>query len=692
MFSNCYEKKLVKSLLGFLAGFALGQCYYILFLKDISFLGDGYFIGLILSILLGVCNAVSIQVQCISLLLLPMYCGKAGRGVLKAVVLTYVVAGPITNMGLNAKEVVRVFACSTQLSYNLTKIKYARMYKPLNKALLSLRKEVDGIKDAIRSIRDVISPIELEIEGMDHLQQMKAENDLSDALFDIIQRSQKDARQNHLDLVTNESGQYEKTYLDKMEIRCENQLSHTVTLCLNAFSSAYEECNQAIPAYATMICWPLMLPRVCNVKQLLGPEICNSRKQLNPGLGIGYAYLKKVKRELTSNLTDIKLQHKVKYERELQDVQDAKETGDRVLHAFHEKFVTMELAITTVNFCLALLFLRIAYSAQSYHDMYLTSIDFDNVYITGYFKRIDLKRRRKDKFTLLPLKKMERNRYVDVLSTYYLLSERKKLLCQILKVMLEAVTATTFVMLDRLFYEALDVVRMHAKESQPSSGVQDLEIKVESKGLLSSMVRRVLEEMSSNKQYKMVSNEMCLPRPRAMPSLFYFKIYGGYIWILLLVFINPYTMRLRRLICSHFYPVREKQRILHLYNDILKKRVKMDKTLRRRAVQSVRAHYLSGENLLSLRIRFPQMLGWLEALPVARMKCLICEETAPRDCDRSHRASTIQGWHSCVKTRCPFVYCEECWREVGSQCLACDPALAELSDIDSLSDDNPPRH
>lgn len=59
-----------------------------------------------------------------------------------------------------------------------------------------------------------------------------------------------------------------------------------------------------------------------------------------------------------------------------------------------------------------------------------------------------------------------------------MLSERTKLLSQILKVMLEAVTATTFVMLDRLFYEALDVVRKHAMKAKPSSGIQDLEIKV----------------------------------------------------------------------------------------------------------------------------------------------------------------------------------------------------------------------
>lgn len=73
---------------------------------------------------------------------------------------------------------------------------------------------------------------------------------------------------------------------------------------------------------------------------------------------------------------------------------------------------------------------------------------------------------------------MERNRYIDVLSFSFMLSERTKLLSQILKVMLEAVTATTFVMLDRLFYEALDVVRKHAMKTKPSSGIQDLEIKV----------------------------------------------------------------------------------------------------------------------------------------------------------------------------------------------------------------------
>lgn len=85
--------------------------------------------------------------------------------------------------------------------------------------------------------------------------------------------------------------------------------------------------------------------------------------------------------------------------------------------------------------------------------------------------------------------------------------------------------------------------------------------------------------------------------------------------------------------CSYFYPRREKQRVLHLYNDVLKKRIKLDETLRRKAVQAVRAHYLSGESMLSARMRFPTVLGWLRVLPAARMACLICSEIEPRKDD-----------------------------------------------------------
>lgn len=116
VFSEYEKYKLPKTILSFIAGFALGQMYFFYLFKDISSLSDYvHYISLFISVLLGkyvfsyktfhlqvikfaqyfqgVSNAVLIQVRCILCLLLPMYCGKSGRGVLKAVVLSYVVAG-----------------------------------------------------------------------------------------------------------------------------------------------------------------------------------------------------------------------------------------------------------------------------------------------------------------------------------------------------------------------------------------------------------------------------------------------------------------------------------------------------------------------------------------------------------------------------------------------------------------------
>lgn len=64
------------------------------------------------------------------MLTFPSFCGKAGREVLKTIVLAYVLAGPFTTISNNAKEVVRVFGCKTVLTYNLTKTRYELMVKP----------------------------------------------------------------------------------------------------------------------------------------------------------------------------------------------------------------------------------------------------------------------------------------------------------------------------------------------------------------------------------------------------------------------------------------------------------------------------------------------------------------------------------------------------------------------------------
>lgn len=66
-------------------------------------------------------------------------------------------------------------------------------------------------------------------------------------------------------------------------------------------------------------------------------------------------------------------------------------------------------------------------------------------------------------------------------------------------------------------------------------------------GVIANLVRKVLSGFSQRSTVRRtVSNRQCLPRPRSTPPLYYLKIYGGYLWIVLLLYVNPYALRLKR--------------------------------------------------------------------------------------------------------------------------------------------------
>lgn len=53
-------------------------------------------------------------------------------------------------MGRNAQEVVRVFACTTQFTPNLSRIRYALVANPMKKALITMGDDFGQMKDTFR--------------------------------------------------------------------------------------------------------------------------------------------------------------------------------------------------------------------------------------------------------------------------------------------------------------------------------------------------------------------------------------------------------------------------------------------------------------------------------------------------------------------------------------------------------------
>lgn len=592
------EHKHIKRFVGFIYGLLLGLGFYELILVDLNFTENIAFIaGGTICLMLAFGIAFSSQIRCISMLALPSFGGKAGRGVLKALVLAYVISGPIQNLTNNGKEVVRVFACTTSLTFNLTKTRFELMFKPFTQALFGMKADVNEIKDTVRSIKDVSAPIVGEIEDETEMKKLKEENDYIDAAQGDTKRSKEIDEKYKIDekhkidekyKIENNTNKYkskgemieaerfEKNYMKKVEMRCQDQFSKAAAKCRKMFSKGYDVCYDTVTwAAAWLLCWPMKLNFVCNIAEALGgPSRCDPSKDIDPGLGEGYSYLKHSRTSLTQNFKDVKLQYKIGKIKYLSDIRTASDTAKAVLHDVQSKKSILDEILIILKRILAFIFLKIILNAQKYHDSYLRDIEFDNFYITKYFRKIDARRYASEKHTLLPLKKIERKKLADVRTLKPLKKEKEQLISQSFKLLLEMVTATTFILLDRLFYEALDLVRRHARIDYVQTGHHDLLLQVKGTGMIASILRSLVKGFNIKKRIRIVrSNAACLPQPTVLSHYYLLKIYGTYFGIFLLVLSQAYIQRLRRLICSYFYRKREKRRVLYLYNETLKRRI-----------------------------------------------------------------------------------------------------------------------
>ncbi|XP_043467285.1 protein sneaky-like [Leptopilina heterotoma] len=694
LYHLCYDPigthKKSRTFFGFLLGFFMGFSFYEFVIVDFQFDQiTSLIFGALIITMLSFGFAISIQARCIGLLTIPAFFGRSGRSVLKALVFGYVIAGPIFNLTLNGKEVVRTFSCTNQLTQNMSKTRYNLMIQPFKQALMSMKTNAEEIKDTLSSVKDLISPIVEEIEGQEEMQRLQEENDYLDELQNDTKRSEE-IEQKRLKAQLNAKSEgeiYEANYKAKIETRCEDQLSHGTENCRKMFANAYDKCYIKVsPVAAWLLCWPMKLTFICNIVQALGgPNICNPEGNVDSGIGEGYAQLKETKKVFGENMRKATLQYQVKKPRMPIDVHDAKDTAKAILHEFDSKKKMFDTITTLIKRCLALVFLKIILGAQRYHDEYLTKIEHDNFYITSYFRKIDARRKARGSSTLLPLRKCERQKFVDPYKIKQSKFERKSLVGQTAKLILEIATVTTFVLLDILFYETLDIIKRHFHLEFSQKGHHDMSIEVRGSGLIASLVRSVIRGFNIKKRINtVVSNEECLPRARKLPGYIIFKIYGTYFAIWLMLLATAYTQRMRRVICSFFYRKREKRRVLYLYNESTRKRFGYLRFMKAKVKNLVRTRNLEKDIdlWLGLRKRYPKIFGWLQFFACAREKCLVCEETEPRKEPK---------FRKCDTPGCPFLHCQECWRDVGEICLACaDPyeSGSNSEETDNEDDDD----
>lgn len=310
---------------------------------------------------------------------------------------------------------------------------------------------------------------------------------------------------------------------------------------------------------------------------------------------------------------------------------------------------------------------------MSYHQGYLRKMDFENIYISEYFRHIDSRRSQSGKMKILPLRRSEKPHLVDLEKGVCTRLEIRKIITYFTSLTLQVMSATIFILMDRLFYETLTIVAKHSRVEFMQEGYHDINITVTGTGVIASLVRRSVEGLSGYEKLKiMTTNEECLPRPTMLHPWTLWKIYLMLIGIAILIFNEAYINRMRRLICAWFYPKREKQRILYLYNRTLKHRKQFAKILRERVQEHIRSEkYRANQDFLDRLVFFhPRLCGWIKNL--TKKSCSIC------------KTKKSQHFSDCSGCKCFLVYCDECWRDLEETCFACqkDTHLEHDCDLD----------
>lgn len=301
--------------------------------------------------------------------------------------------------------------------------------------------------------------------------------------------------------------------------------------------------------------------------------------------------------------------------------------------------------------------LLLVYVSYLHVKHYMSKDTYDNVYITRNFMNLDKKRAQVGGNNLLPLKRYERNYLVD--TTLSELSPPEEGLSRIgLCLFFTHVCLTTVCyMFDYILYWILYLIQKHGNPEIDITGQAALENVLDGDGVIVKLLDVFLVGFHRGNAWGFDRGvNQCLPIP-TMPRLTYLVvIIVMYIVLLLTILLKAYMLRLRNEITGFFYPDRQKQRTVHLYNVLLNQRSRMPKLLQ----VKVRVHHR--EQCMREQISVCHRLAAscsCRLFSYQMPHCLVCgalEDHTFRDCETD---------------RCSGTYCGECFQDLGRVCPLC---------------------
>ncbi|XP_037295750.1 uncharacterized protein LOC115449449 isoform X2 [Manduca sexta] len=632
---------LVKAIFGFIGGYVLSYLCFIFFVYQLSIsVVYATVLSFIIGILLTLGLAFSYRIRCLIFLLVPQFFSRFGRYTLTCYALILILTGPATNTLKNSEVLSESMACSQE-----------QIKTSLNNLNESVKKPHNFLKDSVKQIMEKTKKISLELKQI-----MIKINRLILSVVSAIQMNFE--------------------WLKSIAVNCNKKLGTPHEFCTQVLKNSIAYCEEVFGAVS----------KLCD-KTNLAREACADTKAFEAFCGVSEfvddCFLATVRRRLKdfSDRIEAMMHVEVRTHHSYSFSADTSGSTSQVAAGIVTEIRNRADPLLTWlswSSCVTSLFLLlIIFRAKYYQHMYETRSRFDNRYVSKELRDLDLKRLREGRETILPLNRREKAKYINITSFRLLTSERTYWSRSVV-----FMTITTFKLLihmvaDYSLYWVLMTIKYHGSLQTPlPAELPRPYFDVSDAGLVGRFLKSTLSILEIP-LFNTDSSASCLPNPKPPDFRRYTQI-GVLIFLLwFFALFEPYGLRLRHVIMSHYRPERARERAVWLYNHILRTRGSFMKFARRKLH---REYKYRAQTKLTFRMWFTSLMPFncLRSLLDKRFeeKCLLCGTT-------QLKTDPDTQMIRCECKDCPGTYCCSCFAEIGQLCTIClsPEDYGDLSDV-----------
>ncbi|CAF95169.1 unnamed protein product [Tetraodon nigroviridis] len=233
----------------------------------------------------------------------------------------------------------------------------------------------------------------------------------------------------------------------------------------------------------------------------------------------------------------------------------------------------VEKLLSVLQLLLSFTFISIFIQSFSYLRLYRSDVRFDNIYVTAHFRRIDARRKSAGRCGLLPLRRPEKKKIIDLHSPKIHAEELQQVTSGVLQVLSIFLLSGSLLTVDFALVRVLDIVSRHSFTHYNLTGHHQVSISVGGDSMMARLLRKTVSAFNSSSSINVQTDNLeCVSAPSPLPAGVYVMCVCLVLMAALFSCLQVYTNRLRRAIAAFYYPEREKKRILFLYNLMMQRR------------------------------------------------------------------------------------------------------------------------